>query len=436
MLSKSIKTHVLSAFSRYWPKGGKMVSELPVPEMAFSRACEAPDYALVKLPDWACKWGVKNVLLVPCAACMSPHEPQWWKVDWWLAAFLMLECWPERCFEQKNGPVHSYSNRLKGWDARVWDRAWVNRIALFLRAWAAQKIKMLADEIFGPVPRAEIQLTHDVDAVEKTMAIRLKQGVFNLVNCGKHIASWHPRKANEALQSAVKFLFYKDDWWTFDKLLEKEAGCKTTAWFHFYADPRKKNILKWLFDPGYEMSHKKIEQIIPRILSSNGRIGLHLSYDAWQDANLIWNQKQELEKKTGLTVNVCRQHWLRFSWDKTWAAQEQAGLTLDTTLMFNDRPGFRSASAVKWCPWHHTTDRPHEIEALPTIFMDSQFYDYHPMTPDERRKSIYYWLNEINQVGGQAALLWHPHTLSRDYGWESGFNDLLAILKEKKNYHL
>ena len=57
------------------------------------------------------------------------------KVDWWTAIFLLMEGWHERIWEKTRGVIHSYSFKLKDWDTRAWDHAWVNRIALFLRKW-------------------------------------------------------------------------------------------------------------------------------------------------------------------------------------------------------------------------------------------------------------------------------------------------------------
>ena len=53
--------------------------------------------------------------------------------------FLMLECWHERLFEKDNGPIHSYGYKLKNWDTRAWERAWVNRMALFLMRYSLLK---------------------------------------------------------------------------------------------------------------------------------------------------------------------------------------------------------------------------------------------------------------------------------------------------------
>jgi hypothetical protein len=33
----------------------------------------------------------------------------------------------------------------------------------------------------------------------------------------------------------------------------------------------------------------------------------------------------------------------------------------------------------------------------------------------------------VHAVGGEAAILWHPHTLSTDYGWQSGFQEMLEM---------
>ena len=114
---------------------------------------------------------------------------------------------------------------------------------------------------------------------------------------------------------------------------------------------------------------------------------------------------------------TCRQHWLRFAWKNTWAAQSEAGIQVDTTLMFNDRPGFRSAAATTWAPWNTDTRKEHNLLITPTMLMDSHFYDYQPMTSAERRAAMRHWIGEVRAVSGEIAVVWHPHTLTSDYGW-------------------
>ena len=66
---------------------------------------------------------------------------------------------------------------------------------------------------------------------------------------------------------------------------------------------------------------------------------------------------------------------------------------------------------------------------MPTVFMDSHFYDYQAMTALERKEAVQHWLGECIAVHGQIAVLWHPHTLGGDYGWSKGFYEVLDFIK-------
>jgi hypothetical protein len=98
--------------------------------------------------------------------------------------------------------------------------------------------------------------------------------------------------------------------------------------------------------------------------------------------------------------------------------------------MFNDRPGFRNSSAIVWRPYNPNIGESHELLASPTVFMDSHFYDYQSMNANERVMQMRHWVAECYAVRGQVAVLWHPHTLSKDYGWDGGFIDLINIIKD------
>ena len=419
--------HLLDCLRRYWPNGDAPLASLPVAERPFPEAVGPLRLVAVTLPEWGAQWGLDGVLLVPHEACLD--QPNWQAVDWWLAAFLMLECWHERAWEQRHGAIHSYSLRLKGWDRRVWARAWVNRIALFLRAWAALAAGRDATALFGPLPQAEIVITHDVDAVAKTWSIRLKQTAFLGFNALRFLAGGRLREAGQRIGRASRVLFGHDDWWLIGAVqaMERRAGMRSQ--FNFYADDRPRSLGRWLFDPGYDIAEPRLAGLLGGLTAEGWRVGLHQSHDAWRSAELMRRQRQRLQLFLSRPVTGCRQHWLRFSWRETWAAQSAAGFEQDTTLMFNDRPGFRAATALGWAPWDPAAGSVHRLRALPTILMDSHFYDYLPMSAAERRAAFRYWLDEIVEVGGQGAVLWHPHTLSPDYGWREGFEELIRCLQ-------
>ena len=324
--------HVTNSIPKYsTPKTLQLFKDLPVHKQTIDK-CEIPlQLVSIKLPTWGRKWGIKGNILVPRESCGKDNS--WRDTDWWLAIFMMLECWHERVWEARHGPIHSYSFRLKRWDTRVWDHAWVNRIILFLQEWAAWEIRTDRSSLFGQLPRCSIQLSFDVDAISKTIPIRMKQGVFNFFNSFRLVCLLNPVLAANRFRKAFRFLFSNENWWTFERILDLTKDLKPEPAFNFCASGSI-GLKQWLMDPGYDIENPKILRLIEEIKERSSVIGLHPSFDSWNDESALIKEKKRLEKAANIEVKNARQHWLRFSWEQTWGCQEKAGLNQDTTLMY------------------------------------------------------------------------------------------------------
>ena len=121
-----------------------------------------------------------------------------------------------------------------------------------------------------------------------------------------------------------------------------------------------------------------------------------------------------------------RQHWLRFGVHTTWNLQKYLGFLKDFTLGFNDRVGFRAATALPLRINHGN------FFAVPTVIMDSHLYSRQYRTKNGRYTKIDEVLNELELFGGCIAINWHPHTLGKAYGWINEYNYLLASLKNRR----
>jgi hypothetical protein len=433
--ASAIKLHILHSLSRYWPSSPELIANLPVYSAESELLIKTPlTLCAVSLPDWATSCGVDGIILIPEELMPDNYSIQdsdlWKKIDWFLASFLLLEGWHERLWEAKKGPIHSYSHKLKGWDERVWQHAWVNRIALFFRAWTSHLNCNTAEVLLGKLPKTRVLITHDVDVVEKTFVVRLKQGIFTVLNAILCILHGNFNLAWERAIKSIKFFFGKENWWKFDELLSIEKAANVHSTFHFYADSRSKTLKRWFFDPGYDVNENRIKKLIIQLRKAKHQIGIHPSFDSWESSGAIAQQKKILQDICKVSILSCRQHWLRFSWKSTWLSQELAGLRLDTTLMFNNRPGFRNASAIYWHPWCQSKHSVYILSALPTMLMDSHLYDYQHLTYSQRKQQIRALLTECYAVRGVVALLWHPHTFADDYGWKQGFVEVLEIIGE------
>ena len=429
------RSYAVKALDRYWRGKESTILNLPIPEIIYQNIQQLPPpVELVKLPNWAADISVEGMLLVPKQAIANGEAPTWMRTDWLGAIFWYLNGLAEQSFEQQYGPVHSYSFQLKDWDSLLWSRAWVNRMALFLRRWAAKEQNVSEESLFGLLPKGEIILTHDVDAIKKTLANRFKQTTFHSLNALRSLLRGQIGESFSKLASGAKFLFSNDDYWCFERITELEKTNNLRSHFNIYGGPGgwKRTFKQLLLDPSYSITtHPKLKQQLQKMYAEGWKIGLHQSFDAWADAQQMQSERQRLEETLGFPITSCRQHWLRFSWKQTWQAQEQARLTLDTTLGFNDRPGFRTGAALQYRPWNFNSESPHHLEVLPMVLMDSHLYDYENLNDSQRYKQIAYWLDEIYAVGGIASVIWHQRVMSNDYGWGAGYETLLSMIKSK-----
>ena len=185
-------------------------------------------------------------------------------------------------------------------------------------------------------------------------------------------------------------------------------------------------------DPSYEIKNERLKILLYELKYAGHKVGLHPTYDAWNDSELLKEQKKTLEESLGSKVTYCRQHWLRFSWKDTWLNQARSGLTQDSTLMFNDRSGFRNSCATSWKPWNPKGHKEHQIGCISSVIMDSHLFDYNNFSCCERNEYMRNWIIECKKVHGTCSLLWHPHTLTKDYGWDEDYNMMLEAISDKE----
>jgi hypothetical protein len=171
-----------------------------------------------------------------------------------------------------------------------------------------------------------------------------------------------------------------------------------------------------------------MRSVLKDFVDGGWTVGLHQSTAAWKDSVPMSRERARVADASGADITVCRQHWLRFSWAATWRAQQHAGLARDSTLGFNDRPGFRNGAALEFHPWCFQNDSPLKLSAVPMVFMDSHFYDYNQLSDNERGAVLRRWLTEVREVGGQATVNWHTHTITEVYGWGQGYRELIDAL--------
>ncbi|WP_375752272.1 hypothetical protein [Vibrio sp. HN007] len=408
----------------YCEKSIELVQRLPIPDCFDDKPIDN-NVVNVDLPDWySCPGGVSYI---PVPKCMIPEGKDivWNNVDWFTTAYLMSTNTMERLYENEVGSIHSFSHKLNvKLDCSY---AWVNRIFLFLRKWYCHLYLVNEDDVFPKLPKPKIYLTHDVDYVRKTLPLTIKSSAFNIFNSIRFLKRLDILGFFKTISSLIKGIFDKPDYWQFESILTLEEKYNVTSQWNFYSKTKYNNKLSlWLFDPSYDINSNKISNIIKKLILKGHSVGLHQSYGSWNDKQRMQEEKDTLEYIAKSQIVTCRQHWLRFSFKDTWHTQERCGFTLDTTLGFNDKPGFRNFTAFKFPAFIDVENRfSASLKCLPLILMDSHLYDYEQLTQEQRYSLIDHYLDELESVCGQASVVWHQRVFHKNYGWCESYEYLL-----------
>ncbi len=413
----------LENLSCYFGDKLDIIDELPLKRLESLDAGPLPPrLCTVALPDWANHCGVEGVILVP----ESLSRDSWDSVPWLDVAAWYMSSVAEREFEAERGPIFSNSFRLKGWDPRLWKYAWANRIALFLREWAGRKRGEVVDVLFGGKPQARLILSHDVDAISKTLPIRGKQTFRILAKALRRLGRLDIPGALNACFSALSFFFSSPSYDRFAEIIKMEKSLKAKSLFFVYPnDEDRRGLKKWILDPSYRLNSPVFSFLAERVKDHDAFVGSHPSIFHWRDTHSISRGRDRLEKRFERSISFCRQHWLKFSFADTWHCQREAGFHIDLTLGFNDRPGFRNGSALLLKP-----DPCEQFRTAPMVLMDSHLYDCRDYDQTERISEMRHWLQELNQVGGIASVIWHQRVFAPDYGWRDLYVKMLELAND------
>lgn len=337
-------------------------------------------------------------------------------------AFIHLSRIEEYQSERKNKNILSYASRHPRNDKENFNEPWVN---LLFQALEDFIVKFYPRLKFSNGAQSRIELSHDLDYINKTIQLRLKQTAFNGFNFLKALVG----KGNiiQQLKKTSGFLFSNPDYWCFDYWEELEANVHTTSTFYIYSRMKVNSFKAWMIDPSYHIYRNLDLQNKLKELKYNGwNIGLHGSYFSANDPTLLSSEKEQLESALDMEITRTRQHWLNFSESTTPYAHE--GLfDQDSTIGWNDRMGFRAGCASRYRPYDHKNNRAFDYWEVPQVIMDSNIYDYGSGNSNSLisvAKDIIRRVCELKN--GHIAISWHPRTCSSDYNWQPAYKQLIA----------
>lgn len=211
--------------------------------------------------------------------------------------------------------------------------------------------------------QAAFAFSHDVDYPEMIRAIE-----FLRVLAGRTHA---PR----GMAGAV--LAGKNHFWKFAEWMEFARRFGTQPAFYFSA--RKGSLAQYATgtpDCFYDIGSPRFGELFAQLRDAGCEVGLHASYNAYQDASQLRREKESLERAAGTSVEGGRHHYWRLNPQaphETLAHHAAMGMQYDSSLAFEFYPGFRRGTCHPFRPFHRGERRELDLIELPPAWMDDHF---------------------------------------------------------------
>lgn len=196
---------------------------------------------------------------------------------------------------------------------------------------------------------------------------------------------------------------------TFDWLMDVSEANNLQSAFYFICGGNHPH------DADYEPEHPVIRNLMRRIHQRGHEIGLHPSYNTFQQPELI---KQEAERLKGICAEEGieqsqwggRMHYLRWEQPTTLRAWANAGMSYDSTLGYADRPGFRCGTCHEYPAFDPVVQEQLSLRIRPLVVMDGTLVEeqYCAIQDSQSLKGLVSRLKKnCRLVGGDFTFLIH-----------------------------
>jgi len=328
------------------------------------------------------------------------------ELDIFAASFFMLTRWEE--YVNKARDIHDRFLAIESlaYKQGFLDRPIVNEYVEELKS----KLLELDNNLKFKIHNSKLFVSCDVDQPYDCTVENLK----NLIRVG--VGDILKRKSIKEFAKRVRrYIFNKlenykyDENHTFDWYMDvcEKAGVKA-AFYFIPTSVEKQNGC-------YELKDKKIQNLMKYIDSRGHEIGVHGSYQTYQDKEKAKLQKNMLDdtlNSLGISQKVVgnRQHYLRWDSSVTPSVLEYTGFEYDTTGSYADRPGFRYGVCYEFSMFDILNRKKLSLKQRPLIVMECTIIDdsYMGLGYSEEALQV---MRDLKQkcfkYNGNFSLLWH-----------------------------
>lgn len=282
-----------------------------------------------------------------------------------------------------------------------------------------------------------VAFTHDVDDPERPDLLP------NLLHQLGQLVGRRRREAYWQLRADLRSGHYLDllksptrrPQWDFHDFMQTEARFNVRSAFYFAVERRALRLpgragnaigtrIDDAADPldvAYDCRHARFRRLFRELHSQHWELGLHAGYRSRDDRTSVRRQRRRLQALADAPFTGVRHHYLRLHPGnplQTLADDAAAGLEYDSSIGFNDAPGFRAGIALPFRPYDPLARAAGGLIELPLTIADMHLSRTDKWAAIDATLEH---LQAIRRLGGLAVLDWHVGHWHSDPAWRAAY---------------
>lgn len=318
--------------------------------------------------------------------------------------FLLLSRYEETVCKTKDKHTRfPYKNSLAALYQFI-DYPIVDVYAMLLREWAQQYFPQIK---ISP-RKSNLIITHDIDILHRFGKTSKN---IRTIFAGDLIARHSPKlmiKSWKQYQQYKKNHFLDPYIVSTLKLLEEIPENWNQMFFFKAQKTGEKGCTYNIYD-------KEIIHLLKSIQLNKKEIGLHGSYDSYDNTACLEQELQRLKELCETKITCQRQHYLRFDAKKSPINWENCGIHDDYTLGYAEREGFRCGTCHPYPIYDLSNDKPLNVIEHPLIAMDTTLILHRKLSMNEAYQKLCILMQNCQAVDGDFILLWHNTSTEREF---------------------
>lgn len=187
------------------------------------------------------------------------------------------------------------------------------------------------------------------------------------------------------------------------------------------------------FDKNIHPGHPAMMRVIKN-LAREGATGIHPSYYS-DKGDMMSNEKQLLERVTGRSIHISRQHYIRVKTPDTYRLLLQNGIAEDYSMGYGSHLGFRAGTGNSFYWYDLQNETTTRLRIHPFCFMDTTAYYEAKLTAAEAFEMLELMCRRLQQTGSVLITIFHNFSLGTSAEWKGWRQAYERFLEEKSMNH-